>query len=82
LGKKQKSRGLSGARGSHLVMVDPSQTQSSSPRAYYYDAKYEKQAAEQRPMDHVTSLSMFNGDNTFIPGRKRCQEDFSQSPEF
>jgi len=75
LGEKQKSRGLFGARGSHLVMVDPSQTQSSSPGAYYYD-EYENKAAEQRPMDHVHSLSLFNGDDIFISGRKRCQGDF------
>jgi hypothetical protein len=50
-------------------MVDPSQTQSSSPDAYYYD-EYENKAAEQRPMDHVHSLSLFNGGDTFIPGRK------------
>jgi len=75
LGEKQKSRGPSGARGSHLVMVDPSQTQSSSPGAYYYD-EYENKAANQRPMDHVHSLSMFNGGDIFILRQKHCQGDF------
>jgi hypothetical protein len=60
LGKKQKSRGLSGARGSHLFLVNPSKTPSSSPCAYeYYDANSEKQAAGQRLMDHTNSLSIF-----------------------
>jgi hypothetical protein len=59
LGRKQKSRGLSGARGSHLFLVNPSKTPSSSPCAYeYYDANGEKHAAEQRLMDHLNSLSI------------------------
>jgi hypothetical protein len=49
-------------------MVDPSQTQSSSPRPYYYDAKYEKQAAEQRPVDHVDSLFIFNDGQLLYQG--------------
>jgi hypothetical protein len=51
--RKQKSRDLNWARGSHPFLVNPSKTPSSSPSAYeYYDAKYEKQAVRQRMMDH------------------------------